>query len=41
MFATLSDVKIAPADVETYIEMRRLHINPALREQPGFLYYPD
>jgi heme-degrading monooxygenase HmoA len=36
VFATLSDVKIAPADVETYIEMRRLHINPTLREQPGF-----
>jgi heme-degrading monooxygenase HmoA len=36
MLANLSDVKIAPADVEQYILMRRQHINPVLAQQPGF-----
>jgi heme-degrading monooxygenase HmoA len=36
MLASLSDVKVAPADVEQYVEMRRRHINPALVEQSGF-----
>lgn len=36
MLASLSEVKIAPGDVQQYVEMRRRHINPALAEQPGF-----
>lgn len=36
MLASLSDVTVAPGDVEKYVQMRRLHINPALVEQPGF-----
>jgi heme-degrading monooxygenase HmoA len=36
MLAGLSEVKVAPGDVEQYVEMRRRHINPALVEQPGF-----
>jgi len=36
MLATLSDVKVAPQDVEQYVQMRRQHINPVLAEQHGF-----
>lgn len=37
MLANLSDVKVAPGDVEQYILMRRQHINPVLAQQPGFM----
>ena len=36
MLASLSDIKVAPGDVEQYVQMRRRHINPALAEQRGF-----
>ena len=36
MIATLSNLEIASTDFDTYIDMRRLHINPALLEQRGF-----
>jgi heme-degrading monooxygenase HmoA len=36
MLASLSDIKVAPGDVQQYVQMRRQHINPALAEQPGF-----
>ena len=36
MIASLSDLKVAPQDVERYLLMRRQHINPVLAEQPGF-----
>jgi heme-degrading monooxygenase HmoA len=37
MIASLSELQIAPADVDRYVQMRREHINPALAQQPGFL----
>ena len=36
MIATLSDLQIASAELEKYVDMRRMHINRALAEQPGF-----
>ena len=36
MIATLSNLEIASTDFDTYIDMRQLHINPALLEQRGF-----
>jgi heme-degrading monooxygenase HmoA len=37
MIASLSDLQIAPPDVDRYVQMRREHINPVLAQQPGFL----
>jgi heme-degrading monooxygenase HmoA len=36
MLAGLSDITVAPGDVQQYVQMRRQHINPVLAEQPGF-----
>jgi heme-degrading monooxygenase HmoA len=37
MLATLSDVQVAVNDFDEYVRMRRDHINPELRNQPGFI----
>ena len=36
MLATYSDLRVSNNDFDEYVKMRRVYINPALAEQPGF-----